>query len=349
MSGYIYIIRCALQEYENKPIYKIGKIADPTNPFDYLKSAYDLGFKLYSIIRVDNINSTETKLLEALKTRINEFELIETNMFKLRGLHISVNNITSILLNVIELYDKSSDLEPEPEPEPEEKTGNYLIDLERKTPEDIKKPIRDVITKYYNLYADNNTKFGYEEFISHDELKNIEEIEDINYIINSIIYKMLNYRINPNELEWSKTDLYIGCLSLKKVYMKTLTLNPHYTKENLLNKFIGCYGARALSSEIDINRCFILAEFIEKHFPCVRTNVPGFQYYARSFRFYLSKYVKHYEIFDELFNNKNFVNSDEVTLAFFMLDVDIKICSSGIWLQNIVVDANHPKYIVDWN
>jgi hypothetical protein len=338
MSGYIYVIRCFLHEHENKPIYKVGKILDPTNPFDYLKSSYDPGFKLYSITRLDNISSIETKLFEALKTRSDEFEMIDTNMFKIRGSHISANHITSILFSL--------DDQP-PKFIYEEKNRNYLIELEKRTPEHIKRPIRDVITKYYNVCADKNTKFGFEEFISHDELKmlkDIEIIEDINCIIDSITYKMINYKINPNDLEWSKNDRYIGCLSLKKEYTKILTIHPHYTKENLLNKFTDCYGHRRLLNNINVDRCFILAEFIEKRFPCVRTNVPGFQYYVRSFRYYVSKYVKYYDLFD----NNNFVNEDEVLLAFFILGVDINICSGGIWLQNIVVDANHPKYIINF-
>ena len=75
MSGYIYVIRKALDEANNSPIYKVGKTTSK-NPYQYLKSRYDNGFKIYNILYVEDADKYESLLLWELN-RDKKFKLVE--------------------------------------------------------------------------------------------------------------------------------------------------------------------------------------------------------------------------------------------------------------------------------
>lgn len=103
MSGYIYIIRRALQEHQNQPIYKIGK-TENKNPFQYLKSRYDSGFVLYHIIKVSDASAIESRLIDLLNSFPEQFKLVDgRETFELLG-NTDVYDIADIILDVIGEY-----------------------------------------------------------------------------------------------------------------------------------------------------------------------------------------------------------------------------------------------------
>ena len=349
MSGYIYVIRRALQEYQNEPIYKVGKTVK-LNPFEHLKPTYDPGFRVYSIISVDDINDAESKLLYALNTHADKFELVESNTFKLSGKYTRVSEITSHLLNIL---DEHADINIV-EDEKLESDNTYLTELEAITPENVKKPIRDVIEKYYDVIPSPSVKFLYSEFIQHKELAGLKSIHngeeiivDGNSIIDAIIYKMTNYKLNPTHVKWGKSNEYIGCLSLKKAYTQELKVDTNYTPENVMSNFTNRYPPRLLYEGVNVRRCFKLAEFIEQKMACVKTTLPNFKYFARVFRFHVSKYLSEYSWFAD----NNNASVEELTLAFFILGVNIsaEMESNNVWINGLVIDANHPNFIESFN
>ena len=355
MSGFIYIIRRALQEYKHDPIYKIGRTTQ-NNPFNYLKSRYESGFGLYAIIRTEDVSEIEAKLINTLISKPDKFELYEgRETFKLIN-GANVNDITILITGIIaennkEVYlDEESELSDDEKAEPpisEEEKNDRYIRLEEQIPDNKKQLICEVINKYYDLIPDMKIKFLYSEFEKHKELSEIFDYRGEQETIDAIIYKLMNYKFDPNWCDGCSSARHQGCLSLKKKYTKKLVFNREYNRENVISKFIELYGDHKLPGNIDPDRCIKLAEFIEANGTCMHSKVPVFRHFTP----YIQYYVRNCAIESHLYGEDprvhryEMINTYEVMVAFFALDVKIKFLSNETsWLQNLVVDANNPNY-----
>lgn len=95
MSGYIYIIRKAADEIKNSPIYKVGKTTHE-NPYQYLKSRYDNGFKIYNILFINDADEYEKKLLQELNND-KQFKLVE-------GREMFEGSIEILNIKIMDIY-----------------------------------------------------------------------------------------------------------------------------------------------------------------------------------------------------------------------------------------------------
>ena len=122
VEGYIYIIRRALNEHKKEPIYKVGKTENP-NPFQYLNSRYDKGFKLYHLTHVNDVRKIETNLLSLMKITGSQFKLHEgRETFELLG-KTDIYDIIDYLLDVIGEHVNGTNVE-DPNPEDSEDDGD---------------------------------------------------------------------------------------------------------------------------------------------------------------------------------------------------------------------------------
>lgn len=351
MSGYIYVIRKAADELKNVHIYKVGKTTND-NPYQYLKSRYDKGFKIYNLLYVNYVNECEKELLRELNNN-SLFKLVEgREMFELLN-DATIYDIINILLKIVNDHTKNKICY-----DSKKEIDVFLAEKLHSSPKNIQDVIKKVIGKYYDLIPKYNIKFKWKHFASHDEFKDIELDQEVVY---AIIYDMVDKKIIPITCHCCRDTDHINSLSLKEKYKKKLEINKRFTESNVIELFekeknLFIYPNGFLLEErknipnyymINTSHVFKIANFIIKKTPCVGTTVESFIYNSYVIKHIIKNFMKKYDLWDP---GDHCVSNGEVILACYILGVNINCSYYGPSVSiNIMVDTIHPLYENDIN
>jgi hypothetical protein len=336
--GYIYVIRKALDEANNSPIYKVGKTISES-PNKYLNSRYDRGFKIHHLLEVNDADNCEILLLRELNMD-KRFKLVQgREMFELLA-DATVKDIEQILAKLVD--DNKNGIRYESTVNEHKKYEEILKLVPKKT----KVFLKNLVNKYYDIIPSNDVMTSYYTFLKHDEFKEFKGDFYQEYA-HAVIYDLLErkYLLKCD-------DFYnIRGIQLKDEYIKKLKINERFTESNVVelfvqekHKLVGVNGAYSTKKSYDnygsgaINpaRIFKIAEFIINNTPFVGTTIESFEVGSYSFKHRIEEFGHKYKSSD-----CNYVGTGEAILACYILDVNMNGSSGDI---NIIADTRSTLY-----
>jgi hypothetical protein len=218
--------------------------------------------------------------------------------------------------------------------------NSHLSIIEGSVSKPVKTAILELIKQYYNVKRNN--KFLFSEFKKHPELSKLLFNSEI---LDAIIYKNSNCKI----LSYLN-EIFVGGLALKQEYIKPLIINRHFTHSNILNSFNQyVHHKNKIASNTDIPQVFKIASFIEKETPLCSSTLKCFTHPLNKIIEYIELCIDNDANKDQIWNQRRYISVNEMTLALFVLNIRMCYNRDNTISVHVLIDANSPKYLIDYN
>lgn len=337
-----YVVRPEKDLKNPTPQYTFG-IAAEHNKMNYLIGRFGKRHVLFTLTLLPADALNDSQLFEVIIQNNRKYKVINRRTVELVGKIIPQEIILDILSNVKTFKNYPSDDEKK-QPFDMIRSKSYenkhLSIIEGAVPKITKQFILGIIKQYYDV--DNNSKCLFSDFKKHTELIGIVYSDEI---LAAIIYKNTKYRFMG-----ILHEIYVGGLALKKEYIKPLQVNAVFNPSNVLslfNQFVSHKNKIPLNT--DISRVFTIANFIVTDTPLCLCKLKIFIRPVSEIKDYIELYIEKYSNKEKLWGNRRYLNTDELLLAFSVLNIRISYGKDGAPLICIMIDTNSPKYTIDYS